>query len=143
MNINSTNIVAFLKSDFEKELRFGDFLRCPIAEEFVWEYRKFLGFSDTDDKNDITTINDFRAQIDSLKEDLKESKEENTKQEDKINELEKRISELKKKDSDEFTEIDRLIMTIKALKPSYVKTYESEDNEAFSPIEIEELIKRL
>jgi DNA repair exonuclease SbcCD ATPase subunit len=141
MSIIDMGIVNFLKSDFQNELQYGDFLRQPIAEEFVRAYRIYLGYEDT---------NGNLFDVEELQEQLNETTKEKQKIEKKRNDLEKKVEELEKAEHkretteiDENNEIDRLIMTIKMLKPSYVKSYKSEDNTALSPEEIEKIIYRV
>ncbi|MDR0337554.1 MAG: hypothetical protein LBI18_10735 [Planctomycetaceae bacterium] len=132
------SIVSFLKYNYSNYSQFSDFLQHPSAEEFVREYREFLGLSDSDE-----TVNDLREQIQDLKEELEEKKDEYNDAKRTIDILRDKIKELETNQSDECTEIDRLVMTIKMLKPSYVKSYKSEANDALSPDEIEEIIYRI
>ncbi|MDR2704347.1 MAG: hypothetical protein LBC02_01080 [Planctomycetaceae bacterium] len=136
------SIPSFLKSDITRYLQFGEFLRQPIANEFVQEYRTFLGFSNAYEDR-YETLEGVREQVDEVNEELEEVKEERDTLENKNKELEEKIKEIKKNNINECLEIDRLLMTIKMLKPSYVKTYKSESAEALSPDEIEEIVKRV
>jgi septal ring factor EnvC (AmiA/AmiB activator) len=106
------NICEFLKSDFSNELLFGDFLRTPLADEFVQAYRLFLGF----DESNTISIEELKEQIEEYEEEIedKDSKIDNLKEQ--IEDYKEQIETLKRQIKKQKSTIEDLEFDIEDYK---------------------------